>query len=240
MAGLPPLNQECNEIIVLPQELCILMPGGAELCVQIPKEFPQPDEIVKQLFAQLNSAMAPLAPLFNIIDLSLTIVDCVKGIPEGPTELPPFKTLLECIPNLIEKALKIAAMIPPLSIPFMILGFIDALLVLLEAIVLKLQTLVSELARIVEAETAAAELGSAQLNIIVDCARMNVDAEMQGLNAGFGPIASLLGVINLFLELIGMDPMPSLSDIGQDPGAGLQPILNFIQAMRDVRALIPV
>lgn len=241
MAGIAAEALRCAGLEVFPQELCIVMPGGGEICVQLPDlGFPQPIELVKGLFAQLNSALTPLTPFFSLLDLVLTIVNCVKGIPQGPGELPPFKTLIGCIPGLIEKAAKLLALIPPLSIPFTILGFIDATLTLLQGFVLQLTAMVEKLDQILEAETRATALGSSALSLIVDCANADVDAQMANLNEGLKPLSLIFGLINTFIALVGLNPIPNLADLGVNPVDALEPLQTFIATLTAIRRAIPV
>lgn len=245
MAGIPSGALTCVDITVFPQELCIIMPGGVEVCVQIPDAgFPQPIEIVKQLLAQFNAALTPLSPLFNIIDMALTIVKCIKSIPDGPTELPPFKTLVNCIPDLIKKASKVAAIIPPLSLPFTILGVIDAILVMLEGFVLFLQQLVAELEKIAQAAVRAEFLSglglSGSLSLIVTCSQADATAQMANFSEGLRPVNLLLGLINQFLPLVGLSPIPAIGDIGVHPGNAIQPLADFVLELKRIRQMIPV
>lgn len=243
MAGIPQAALACVGIEVFPQELCIPMPGGVDICVQFPDlGFPQPLELVKQLMAQFNAALTPLAPLFNILDVALTIVNCVKGIPSGPTEIPPFKTLIGCIPDLIKKAAKLAAIIPPLSIPFTILGILDATLVLLNGIVIFLQGLADEVNRIEAAVARATSINSHTLTLIVECARADLTAQMANFNESLKPLNLLLGLVNAFIGFIpGVPQIPtSLSNLGVNPSEALDPIRSFIHDVTIIRHQIPV
>ena len=78
---LPDLREFCIDVDVVPGEVCITFPGGAELCATIPDLVPpQPDKLIRALFAQVNAALQPLTPIFNIIDAVVAIFECVKAI----------------------------------------------------------------------------------------------------------------------------------------------------------------
>lgn len=246
MAALIDVAQECGTLVVTPQEICITLPGAVDVCVNIPDptNFPDPIELVKGLFTQLNAALTPLTPFFNLLDLVITLVKCVQAIPDGPTEFPPFKTLItECIPELPEKIAKILALIPPLALPITILGFIDALIVLLEGFIGFLNRVVSTIANIVDAQTRAAELGSFSLTNVADCADENAELEMTSFNESLGPLNLLFGLIDVFIGLAqipGVSGLPQLSDVGIDPLAALDPINDFLDAIKVIRGLIPL
>lgn len=246
MATLIDIAQECGTLVVTPQELCITLPGAIEVCVQIPDptNFPDPIDLVKQLFAQLTAALTPLTPLFNILDLVITLVTCVQAIPDGPTEFPPFKTLInDCIPVLPEKIAKILALIPPLALPLTILGFIDALIILLQGFVGFLNRTINTIANIIDAQTRAAELGSFALTGIADCADENAELEMTSFNESLGPLNLIFGLIDSFLGIAmipGLTEIPKLSDVGVDPSAALDPINAFLDTIIIIRNAIPL
>lgn len=246
MATLIDVAQECGTLVVTPQEICITLPGAVDICVNVPDptNFPDPIELVKQLFAQLNAALTPLTPFFNLLDLVITLVKCVEAIPDGPTELPPFKTLIaDCIPVLPQKIAKVLALIPPLALPITILGFIDALILLLQGFVGFLNRVIGTISNIIDSQTRAAELGSFALTNIADCADENAELEMTSFNESLGPLNLLFGLIDTFLGLAmipGVEEIPQLSDVGVDPSAALDPINAFLDAILIIRAAIPL
>ena len=89
-----------------PGELCVTFPGGATICAQVGYEIGDIPEIVQNMLDSLNTALAPLVPFLNMIDVIKAIVDCIQAIPDCLS--PPSPTpLVECIPNLIEKLNKV-------------------------------------------------------------------------------------------------------------------------------------
>ena len=94
----------CIEIPELPDPISITLPGGVSM------------ESIN-LLEQLQPALAPLVPLFNIVDTVVALFNCIKAIPEviGP---PPDPTILAaCIPELAEKVNALLKLIPQLSLP---------------------------------------------------------------------------------------------------------------------------
>ena len=84
---LPNLEDSCVELTVTPQNLSLTFPGGAALAAQLP----DPMQLSKQLMAQANAALAPLVPVFNVIDTVLALFQAVKAIPDAITSLAPTK-----------------------------------------------------------------------------------------------------------------------------------------------------
>jgi hypothetical protein len=127
-------------------------------------------QLSKQLMAQANAALAPLVPVFNVIDTVLALFQTVKSIPDAITHLDPTKITDE-LPDVAQKASKLLAIVPQLSVPLMILGLIDVLLAFLGGLSGQLRALIDQQVRIQHAENRAAELGNAQLQTVVDCSR---------------------------------------------------------------------
>jgi len=235
---LPDLSTVCIDLKVTSQELCITFPGGAEMCVQIPG-VPDPTDVSKQLLAQANAALMPLVPIFNIVDAIIALFNCVKAIPDSLGPPPDPTKLAECIPDLAEKIDKLLKLIPQLSIPVLIAGLIDVLLFYLEGYRRQLEAIIAHQLRILAAATRAAELGNVQLRTVVDCAEASMDAYLQNLNEGMKPLNRLVGLLNLFLQLAGLPPIPDLANFGDDAEAALVPLDAVIDSLKTVRAGLP-
>jgi hypothetical protein len=238
---LPDLSVACIEIKVGKQDLCVTFPGGAEMCVQMPSvSVPDPSELSKQLMAQANAALAPLMPVFNIIDAVLALFNCVKAIPDALGPPPDPSKLAKCLPDVAKKVSKLLKLIPQLSVPLMIVGLIDVLLAFLEGVRGQLKAVIAAQVRIAAAATRAAELGNVQLSTIVDCANANIDAQMKNLGESAAPVNRLIGVINLFVELAGLPKLPDLSNLGNDAQAALGVLDPLVDQLKAARSAIPV
>ena len=238
---LPDLSVACIEIKVGKQDLCVTFPGGAEMCVQMPSvSVPDPSELSKQLMAQANAALAPLMPVFNIIDAVLALFNCVKAIPDALGPPPDPSKLAKCMPDVAKKISKLLKLIPQLSVPLMIVGLIDVLLAFLEGIRGQLKAVIAAQVRIAAAATRAAELGNVQLSTIVDCANANIEAQMKNLGESAAPVNRLIGVINLFVELAGLPKLPDLSNLGNDAQAALGVLDPLVEQLKAARSAIPV
>jgi hypothetical protein len=235
---LPDLSTVCIDLKVTSQELCITFPGGAEMCVQVPG-VPDPTDVSKQLLAQANAALAPLVPIFNIVDAILALFNCVKAIPDSLGPPPDPTKLAECIPDLAKKIDQLLKLIPQLSIPVLIAGLIDVLLFYLQGFRGQLQAVIAHQARLLAAATRAAELGNVQLRTVVDCATGQMDAYLQNLNEGMKPLNRLVGLLNLFLQLAGLPPIPDFKNLGDDAEAALAPLDAVIDSLKTVRAGLP-
>ena len=178
---LPNLEDICVELVVTPRSLSVTFPGGAALDAQLPDiGISDPMQLATQLMAQANAALAPLSPVFNIIDTALALHQAVKAIPDAISSLDPGK-ISDALPDLTRKAGKLAALVPQLSVPLMIVGLIDVLLTFLGGLAGQLRAIIDHQMRIQRAENRAAELGNAQLQVVADCSKHHVDAQMLSL-----------------------------------------------------------
>jgi hypothetical protein len=235
---LPDLSTVCIDLRVTSQELCVRFPGGAEMCVQIPG-VPDPTDVSKQLLAQANAALTPLVPILNIVDAIIALFNCVKAIPDSLGPPPDPTKLAECIPDLAKKIDQLLKLIPQLSIPVLIAGVIDVLLFYLQGFRGQLEAIIAHQARLLAAATRAAELGNVQLRTVLDCAEASMDAYLQNLNEGMKPLNRLVGLLNLFLQLAGLQPIPDFKNLGDDAEAALAPLDAVIDSLKTVRAGLP-
>jgi hypothetical protein len=237
---IPDLTTICVELTVQPQSLSITFPGGASLDAELPQVgVPGPMELSKQLLAQANAALAPLGPVFNLIDVALALFNAVKAIPDAISHLDPSK-ITDALPDLTNKAARIAAIVPQLSVPIMIRGLVDALLAFLGGLAGQLRAIIDQQVRIQKAENRAAELGNAQLQVVADCSKHHVSAQLQSLAESVAPVNRLIALINVFAQLVGLGPLPDLSNLGTDAAAALRTLDDAVKALQEIHAAIPV
>lgn len=237
--ALPDLNEFCIKLFPGGQ-LCVTFPGGATLCAVFPDaKVPALDELTNALLGNINSALAPLAPLFDLIDLLVAIINCVKAVekclgpPPDPTEL------VKCFPNLAKALAKVLKLIPQLSIPVLIGGILDVIIVNLQGLRAQILTIINKQLRIIRAQTRAVALGSVQLMTSVDCATDDLTAFLNNLNANSAPLGRLINLLNAFLDLCGLPHLPTVNDLGADAAAALAPLDDAIKALQLVRKGFP-
>lgn len=216
--------------------LVIIFPGDAEL--QIPSP-PGVDvafaiDYAKQLLAAINSALMPLQPIFNIIDIIITIVEFAKAIPDSITGLDPSK-LFKLIPKLLAKLDKLLSLIPPLSIPILIKTIINAIVVMLSGVKATLTAIVNVSIKVkLATDRADALTGPAklQLQAAISCASASAAISMSGLAQGMKPLDSLLKIVKLFIEIVGLPiKIPTISDIGVDASFAVDLIGDLIDVL---------
>lgn len=229
----------CPTVTVGDQTVSIRLPGGPVIAPSVSATFPTSLDVAKNLLGQANAAMAPLAPIFNIIDAVLSVKDFAQAVPELITNP---GALIEAIGKLISKIAALASLIPQLSVPFLIVDVIDVIIVSLEGIVEQLQIIVAQNARIAAAAAKAAEPGNGALLSVVSCAEGLQVQAMEGLNAGAQPINRLIGILNLLLGLVppGNLTIPTLENLPPDAEDAVAQLEEVVHVLRTVREAIPI
>jgi len=237
---IPHLATLCVQLTVTPQRLSVTFPGGAALDAQLPDlGFPDPLQLAKQLMAQANAALAPLTPVFNLIDVVLALYQAVQAIPDAISHLDPSK-IADALPDVGKKAAKLLPLVPQLSIPLMVVGLIDVLLAYLAGLSGQVRALVDQQVRIQRAAARAAALSNAQLQAVADCAQGHIADQLTSLTESITPVNQLIALVNVFAELAGVSRLTDLPDLGHDAQAALQPLDAAVQNLQALRRAIPV
>ena len=218
----------CIEIPEIPDPKALTLPGGVTI-----------EHI--NLMEQIQPALTPLVPLFDIVDTVVAVFNCIKAIPDtlGP---PPDPTVIAaCLPDLAEKVSKLLKLIPQLSLPLTIVGVIDLLIdALLQArsVLLHLQ---EQMVQITGAVDRATELEDAGLMAIAQCAQANVAQEAANVGKSLAALGKLIGLVNLFMGMVGGPEIPDLSDLAGRPlDEAIEPLDAIVDALETARDAVPV
>lgn len=241
---LPDLNVFCTQLAP-GGRLCVTFPGGAELCIPFPDgKTPGLDELTNQLLGMVNAALMPLTPIFNIIDLLVALVNCIKAIEKALGPPPDPSKLAKCFPQLARALAKVLKLIPQLSIPVLIGGLLDVLIANLKGIRAVLLSIIRRQIRILASQARASALGSVQLQTAVDCAQGDLDAALVNLNENAKPLGRMINTLNALLALAGIGDadhpaIPSFATIGKSAEQAVAPIDVLIQAFTILRKGFP-
>lgn len=215
---------------------CIPFPGGVQLCADA---LPNPLAGLNSLFGKLNSALAPLVPIFTIIEVVIALKNCILAIPD--CLMPPSpKPIIDCSKQLIRTLDQLLKMVPQLSVPLLVAGFIDALIAFISAYRNAIAVLIEREAVILESQTRAAALGNAQMLILLECSKNNIDIEFNNLSAGMGPVNQLLAIVNGLLDIVGLPCLPGIAVPTQLTQEALKPLDDLITILKKLRGLIPI
>lgn len=225
----------------------IRMPGGISIEAKATDGIATVGSVASDLMAQANVALAPFQPIFALIDIALASVKVFNAV----KTLSPFKIGEELV-KLIAKVDIVAQIIPPLSLPFMILDFIDVLLVLLAALKAQISTMLAAQIRIDAGQAALDDLlaagssgdsgalaAAAQLDAALSCARANLAVSLEAMAASSKPLNRLLSLVSGLGSSIGLPEFGPL-EVGGSLEVAAVPIDALIAILGTVRAAIPV
>ncbi|NUP12875.1 MAG: hypothetical protein HOW73_43100 [Polyangiaceae bacterium] len=237
-AGLPDLSSLCVPLSTGPGELCVQLPGGATLCATAGFEYGDPLAIVQGMLGQINAALTPLSPFFNTLEFVTAVGDFVKGVPEALLTLNP-EPLVTPIVDIGKAVGKLAALVPQMSVPLLIVSILDVVVVGLLGLRSEMMAMMAQQQKLAAAAARASALGNVHLQVIVDCATENLDAQMQNTNASLAPLNRLVGLLNALLELAGLPCLQTMS-IGSEIGQAALDAIDFIlDALQTAKAAIP-
>jgi hypothetical protein len=218
---------ECVHLPVIEPQTATF-PGGASL------------EAV-DLIEAAQPALAPLQPIFNIIDAVTGVLEVLQAIPDALGPPPDPTGLIEKLPALAEKVGRLAGLVPQLSVPLMAVNLIDAVIRELERARSQLLGLVEALARAAAAGQRATELGDPNLTRLVECAEEDVDTAAGNILSGLAAVGGVLGILRPLVAAIGGPQLPDLSSLdGDDLGQLVATFDELLAVLRAARGAIPL
>jgi len=215
----------CADLPPIPNPLELIMPGGITI------------ERVN-LMEVLHALLAPLMPIFKIIDIIAAIINCLQAVPQILTD--PM-AIGECLQELAEKLGQILRMLPQLSIPYLIIGLIDILIDMLKTVRRELRYLQQQMEQIARVIDRASELNDHNLNSIGVCAQSNVQQEAMNTLQMLASLGRLIGIINMFSKMVGGPEIPDFSDLAGTPlDLIIEPLDLIVEVLETARAAVPL
>lgn len=233
------LHDLCVPIGEMPPELCITLPGGFEVCAQPGSLPPSLFEYAKLALGAANSAMAPLGPIFTIIETVTAIQKCLTAIPGilGPPPNP--AKLLEALQELAEKVEKLLKLLPQLSVPLMVVQLLDVIIATIDGAASELASIARLVARIEQAELLVGQAPG--LASMITCARSSKDTQIANIERAFASINPIIQLINTLGALAGLKPIPAFDGaLPADPSPAILSLRATADSLRVVRSAIPI
>lgn len=205
-----------------------LMPGGFTM--------EAPD-----LLGMMQPALAPLAPMFSILEAIVAIKKCIDAIPDALGPPPDPSKMIECIPNLAEKIAALLKLLPQLSIPTMIKQLLNCIIGEIGKFRAFVVSLIQQVQRIARMLERAAELDDPQFNLIAVCAADRVAVQLSNEMKGLIVVGRLLGMARELLDLAQVPvEIPTLDSItGKPLDQVLEPIDALLDMLRQIRDAVP-
>jgi hypothetical protein len=233
---IPDLAAFCRKVAPAVEGRCIRFPGGAKFC--IPNlGAGSPLAQLRTALALLSVALVPLQPFFNVLNVLKAIKGCIDAVPELLTD--PTK-LVQAIADLAKAFGAVIAMFPQVSVPVLIKDILALVAFALRTIAEELQVFVEAAAAIAESAALAESTGLPSLTAEVSCAQDSFDLELANVNASLGPLAELLGAVNLLLGLIGAPEISLDLSSSDDPAQAIEAMLAIAEALEQAADAIPL
>jgi hypothetical protein len=218
-----------------------------EVCVHIPsapplKRLTLPGTVLEDidLLGKIQSALAPLMPIFQVIDAVVAVYQCVQAIQDAIKSLSVDK-MVSCIPELAEKVSKLLRLVPQLSIPLMVVDLLDICISVLGEARGRLTHLEAQMADAQRAIERGEALNDPKLLKIGHCAQENIGIEAANTLKGLTGLGNILGLVGVFLNMIGGPKIPSFSNPADQPIDEAVSVLDeLVDALQAVRRLIPI
>jgi hypothetical protein len=192
------------------------------------------------LMEVIQPALTPLIPIFQFVDFAVAAHNCLQATPDAIKHMDP-SALTACLPDLAKKMEKLLRLLPLLSLPILLVRLLDLVIDTLCQARDKFTHLQAQLTQIQSAVNRAKELADAGLMAIAQCAHGNVEQEAANVGASLASMGKLIGLINLFLGMIGVSPIPDLSGLSGKPlDQVIEPLDELVEVLRGVRDSIPV
>ena len=235
----------CEAIPELPDPMQITLPGGATISqvISAAKSAPNAVDMGLNLMQQAQPALAPLMPIFDIIEAMQALSKCTQAIPDALGPPPDPTVFAKCLPDMAKKVAKLLKLIPQLSVPLMVKDIIDVVISTLVAVRSQLLALQAQMKSVTRATKRAAELNDKDLSAIAACAQGNVQQQAKNIGASIAVMAPMIGVVNDFLKKIGAPqiPLSKVSDLsGQSLDTILVPLDALVTTLKTVRQAVPV
>jgi hypothetical protein len=218
----------CIKVEAVPEAGRLTLPGGAALVHQDLATIAQP-------------AMAPMVPVFDVIDALVTAIGVVQAIPDALGPPPDPSGLIQLMPELAEKLSKLLGLVPQVSLPLTVVGLVDAVINALEQAKSQLMALVEQVTRITRAVERASQIGDPELERLVGCARDGVAQTTSNVGRALGAAGGALAMIRIFMGFIGGPEVPDLASLDGLPlDEATAAVDGLVATLRSLRDAIPL
>lgn len=218
----------CEQFLPPAAPFRLVVPGAAEL-------------IGFDLAALGQPSLAPLAPIFRIIDVVAKAVDVLRAIPDALSMPPNPAAIVQRLPALLQAASELVPLVPQVSMPLTAASLLDAVIEELRRTRGRIEALDAQARRIERARARALALGDLRLGESASCAELDLRRVTEAALAPLEAVRGLLGVLGLLLGLAGGPPLPPWRIEGaSDRAALVRDILALERSLAAVREGLPI
>lgn len=228
LPGHPPAT--CPHPLPVVDDLKIRFPGGAT--IQAPTTtLPDPGDVAAKLLSAVNSALAPLMPLFDIVDAVLGVVKVFEAV----KSLNPI-AIGSALADFVKLVDKLKQLLPPLSVPLLVKDLVRALRIYVESVRDQVVAIVAQQAKIAVAKEKAATTPALGASVL--CAETTTTALYASMKTNAGPVNRLLRVVNLLGSVAGLGEIPGL-ELAANPADAVLPLTDLVSKLRGIESAIP-
>jgi len=212
-----PPDDFCIPLGDIPELDDICFPGGFCLSYiwDAIGKMPTQADVSLDFFSQIGPVMAPMKPLFDVVDTVLAIFKCVQAIPDAITQLNPGE-LLKCVPALAKLIDQLLKLIPMLSLPKMLKAIIKNMARLIRSIASEFEYIKSQIQRIVELIDRAADLNDVKMDGFLVCSQHDLNQTVMTTAEALKGIGRIILLINIFIGIIGGQEIPCFGSLIED------------------------
>jgi hypothetical protein len=218
-----------------------------DVCVHIP-EAPPPKRLTLpgavledvDILQMVQPVLAPLMPIFQIIDAIVAVFQCLQAIKDAISSLDATK-MASCIPELVEKVSKLLRLVPQLSVPLMVVDLLGICVAVLGETRSKLVHLQVQMDEALSAIERGRELDDPKLLKIGACAQENIGIEAANTLKALAGLGNILGLLGIFLGMIGGPEIPDFSNpAGKPMDEAITALDELTTALESIQRLVPV
>lgn len=234
------LSVLCQPIPEIPDDWFLTLPGGLKIHAQggiIPIGGL---EYARLAIGAASNAIAPLGPIFDIIEMIASIQKAFSAVLDALGPPPDPSKLVKVVKDLEEKTANLVKLLPIFSLPIMLVQFLDILIQALEGSASEFISLARFGQQIQEAQFAAEQ--SPGLGSIIKCAVSSQQTQFNNVERAIASINPIIDVFNLFAKLAQINKqIPQLgADIPPEPLPAALALRRAADQLRELRALIPI
>jgi hypothetical protein len=233
--AIPAIELLCQPLPVAPMRLCVTMPGGAKLCAVPNIPYPDLTALVTQALGQVSSALAPLQPIFDIIETVNAVFECIEALREVFSEFPPNPVpLLQCIPDLATKVTQLLKLLPQFSVPQLLKDVIGVFVTFFDALIGEIDSLIRLFDRIVAAGLLATSAPG--LLEAIACGNGNINNGLNNISRLIGNFLIVIDLLNTLGKTIGLPEIPTVDC--KLTGASLDFVRDALVTVRDAFVVV--
>jgi hypothetical protein len=229
----PPFS--CPIPVVGPRNFTVTLPGGVQIGAFTSDLYASQGDIVRQMLGMVQLALAPFKVVFDIIGAVLAIKRILDAVPDVVTN--PAKIVQE-LKAAAKLFVDLAKNIPQVSVPILAGSVLDLIVLVLRDLMIELDNIALKEQDIVRLQTMILSKAD-PLGDVLACAEQMNRQRLCAIEEACAPLDVFFQMLNLFLGLAGIPPMPTLGELGHSALTARTRLAQVIDIVEGTRRAIP-